>query len=49
MSTLIRWLAILAAGALSVVLAQRLIRRAYKSACEKYSVVPELGRNKKGA
>ena len=41
MSTLVRWLAILAAGALSVVIAQRLIRRVYKCTCEKrYSVAP---------
>ena len=39
MRTLVRWLGVLAAGALSVVIAQRLIRRAYKRACEKYSVV----------
>ena len=40
MSTFIRWLAVLAAGALSVALAQRFIRRVYSRACEKYSVAP---------
>ncbi|MCL2856693.1 MAG: hypothetical protein FWE19_03070 [Oscillospiraceae bacterium] len=40
MSTFIRCLAISIAATLSVLIAQRLIQRAYKRACEKYAVVP---------
>ena len=39
MSTFVRWLAVLVVMALSVTLAQRVIRRVYKKACEEYSVV----------
>ena len=49
MRTFIRLAAIIVAGVLSVIVAQRLMRQAYKETVEGYSVVPVPDRQNKSA